>query len=154
MRCGCCNLGLQAMLVLNCHGSSEPLLTAEWMDLFALNYYLATRLFKQTLLLLFYFVLEVWNWLKAFQRMACSLCYKTRKPERSLRYIWIISFCIENIPLNCLFLCLGLSKNFWWLTALAIFVSLHFHWVKFGLRVVYQYSELYKKFEDVIVPFC
>lgn len=61
------------MFVLDWHGSSEPLFIADWMDLFELNYYLATLLFKQTLLLLFYFVLEVWNWLKAFQRMACSV---------------------------------------------------------------------------------
>ena len=90
---------------------ASPYYRMGW-TLFDLNYSLAILLFRQILSLLFHFVLDVWNWPKTFQRMACSLCYKIRKPKRSFRYIWIISFYIENITLNWLIICLGTQQKF------------------------------------------
>lgn len=86
--------------------------------------------------------------LKHFKEWLILSVSKISKPERSFRYIWIISFCIENNALKWLIICHGIVQKFLvTFTSLAIFIFPHFPFGKFGKIVIGEY----KKFKDTVI---
>lgn len=132
-------------------GSSKPLSNTEW-DGLCLILIIIWGLYSLNKSYRCYFTLFLMfgTGLRHFKEWLVLSVSKTRKSERSFRYVWIISFCIENITLNWLIICFGTQQTFP-VTSLAIFVSPHFHWGKFEIIIVGQKNELYKKFKDTVI---